>query len=87
VAAEAAGWDPELNDQDMGPILDEVEAGHCPEWKDIADLSLTYRSCWAQRKSLSVRNRILERHLESADGRPNIAQIILHRSRVNDVLI
>jgi hypothetical protein len=43
-AVAAAGWDPtalrrELNDQDIGPILEEVETGQRPEWKDITDSS------------------------------------------------
>jgi hypothetical protein len=37
-AVAAAGWDPgalrtELNDKDIGPILEEVETGQRPEWK------------------------------------------------------
>jgi hypothetical protein len=63
-----AGWDPvalrseQLNDPDIGPILQEVKAGQRPEWKDIVDRSLTYKSYWAQWKSLAVRNGILERN-------------------------
>jgi hypothetical protein len=48
VTAEAAGRHPELNDQDMGPILNEGETGQCPEWEDITNLSPTYKSYWAQ---------------------------------------
>jgi hypothetical protein len=61
----AAGWDPaalrrgELNDQNIGPILEEIETGQRPEWKDIADCSLTYKSYWAQYKSLAMRNGML----------------------------
>jgi hypothetical protein len=41
-AVAAAGWDPaalrteQLNDQNVGPILEEVETRQRPEWKDIA---------------------------------------------------
>jgi hypothetical protein len=34
----------QLNDPDIGPILQEVETGQRPEWKDIADRSPTFRS-------------------------------------------
>jgi hypothetical protein len=72
-AVPAAGWDPsilrmkQLNDQDIGPILEE-ETGQRPEWKDIATHSPTYKSYWTQLKSIAVRNGILQRHWESADG-------------------
>jgi hypothetical protein len=52
----------QLSDQDMGPILEEVEAGQRPEWKDIADPSPTYKGYWAQWKSLAGRDGILEHH-------------------------
>jgi hypothetical protein len=90
-AVAAVGWDPaalsteQLNDPDIGCILQEVETGQRPEWKDIADRSPTYKSYWAQWKSLAVRNGILERNWEFANGRPQIAQIVLPRSRVKDV--
>jgi hypothetical protein len=67
----AVGWDPvtlrteQLNDPDIGPILQEVETGQRPEWKDIADRSPTYKSYWAQWNSLAVTNGILERNWES----------------------
>jgi hypothetical protein len=64
----------------------EVETGQRPKWKDIADRSLTHKSYWAQRKSHAVRNGILERNWESVDGRSKIAQIVLPRSRMNEVL-
>jgi hypothetical protein len=57
-AVAAPGWDPatlrmeQLNDPDIGPILQEVETGQRPEWKDITDCSPTYKSYWAQWKSL-----------------------------------
>jgi hypothetical protein len=90
MAVAASGWDSaalrsELNDQDIGLVLQEVETGQCPEWKDMADRSPTYKSYWAQWKSVAVSD-ILERHWESADGRSKTAQTILPRSRVNDVL-
>jgi hypothetical protein len=49
----------------MGPLLQEVEAGQRPEWKDIADRSPTYKGYWAQWKSLVVRDGVLERLWES----------------------
>jgi hypothetical protein len=44
-AVEAADWDPaalrteQLNDQNIGPILEEAETGQCPELKCIANSS------------------------------------------------
>jgi hypothetical protein len=91
-AIATGGWDSatlrteQLNDPDIGPILQDVETGRRPEWKDITDRSPTYKSYWAQWKSLAVRNGILEHNWESANGRSKIAQIILPWSRVKDVL-
>jgi hypothetical protein len=48
----AAGWDPaalrleQLNDQFVGSILEEVGTGERQKWKDIADHSPTFESCW-----------------------------------------
>jgi hypothetical protein len=89
---DGAGWDPvvlrmeKLNDPDIGPILQEIETGQRPARKNIADRSPTYKCYWAQWKSLAVRNGILERNWESANGRSKIAQIVVPRSRVKDVL-
>jgi hypothetical protein len=91
-AVAAASWDPvalrweQLNDKDIGTILEEEETGRRPERKDIADRSPTYKSYWNQWKSLAVRNGILERHCESTNRQPKIAQINLPRCRVNDML-
>jgi hypothetical protein len=78
-AVATAGWD-------IGPILEEVETRQLPEWKDIADHSPTYKSYWAQWKSLTVRNGILEHHWESDNGQSKIVQTVLSQSRVNDML-
>jgi hypothetical protein len=74
-----------LNDPGIEPILQEVETGQL-KWKDIADRSPTYKSYWAQWKSLAVRNGILQRNWESANGQSQIAQVVIPRSRVQDVL-
>jgi hypothetical protein len=93
IAVAAAGWNPvtlrteQLNNQGIGPILEEVKARQCPEWKDIANRSPMYKSYWAQWKSLTVRNGILECHRESIDGQSKIAKRILSWRRVNDMLI
>jgi hypothetical protein len=91
-AAATDGWDraalrrEQLADQDVGHIPQEVEAGQRPEWKDIADRSPIYKSYWAQRKSLAVRDGVLERNWESAAGRMKTAQIVLPPSKVKEVL-
>jgi hypothetical protein len=39
----------QLNDQSIGPILEEVETGQCPELKDIDDHGPTFESYWTKR--------------------------------------
>jgi hypothetical protein len=75
-----------LNDQDLGPILEKIETGNLPGWKDIPSRSPAYKSYLDQWNSLAVRNGILERHWKYASRQPKIAQIILRRNRVNGVL-
>jgi hypothetical protein len=88
----APGWGPatlrteQSNDPDIGRILREMKTGQRPEWKNIADRSPTYKSYWDQWKSLAVRNGILQRNWESADGRCTVAQIVMPLSKVKDVL-
>jgi hypothetical protein len=67
-AVAAAALRKELNYQDIGPILEEVETGKRTEWKDVAYRSPTYKGYCVQWKSLTVRNGILQRHWESVDG-------------------
>jgi hypothetical protein len=49
-AVAAASWDSvalrseQLQDPDVGPLLQEAETGKRPQWKDIADRSSTYKS-------------------------------------------
>jgi hypothetical protein len=76
----------QLNDQDMGPILEEVEAEQHPEWKDIADHNPTYKGYWAKWKSLAVRDGILKRHWESTNGQSKAAHVLLPRCKVKEVL-
>jgi hypothetical protein len=57
-----------------------------PRMKRHPDLSPTYKSYWAWRKSLAVRKDILEHHWESTDRWSQVVQTILPHSRVNDVL-
>jgi hypothetical protein len=48
-AVAASDWDTaalrteQPNDQNTGPILQKVETGQHPEWKDILDRSPTYK--------------------------------------------
>lgn len=41
----------QLSDHDVGLVLQEVEAGQCPEWKDTANCSHTYKSYCANENS------------------------------------
>jgi hypothetical protein len=49
-AVAAAGWYPvalrteQVNNQDIRPILEEVEIRQCPECKDITERSPIYKS-------------------------------------------
>lgn len=79
-------WDPavlrmdHLNDQDMGPILQEGETGQHP---DIADYSPIYKGYWTQWKSVTVRDGILEQHWSPPR---DAAQIVLPQCKVKEVL-
>jgi hypothetical protein len=55
----------QLDDNDVGQIPQEVEAGQRPEWRDIDNRNLISTSCWAQWNSLLVRDGVLEFHWES----------------------
>jgi hypothetical protein len=57
----------QLDDNDMGPILQEVKAGECPKWEAIADCCPIHKGYWAQQNSLVVRDVTLGLHWESAD--------------------
>jgi hypothetical protein len=75
-----------LADDDIGQLLQEVEAGQRPEWRDISDRSPVYKTYWAQWKSLAVRDGVLERHWESADGKTKTAHTVIPRGKVREVL-
>jgi len=75
-----------LADNDIGPLMRELEAGRPPEWKDISDQGPIYKSYWAQWKSLVLRNGVLVRHWESTDGKKKTAQVVIPRSKVKEVL-
>jgi len=66
VAAELHSVE-EWRSEFVGPLLRVMEAGQCPEWRDISDRSPFYKSYWAQWKYLVVRDGVLECHRESAD--------------------
>jgi hypothetical protein len=46
----------------------------------------TCKTYWAKWKFLTVRNGVLERNWESANGQSQIAQIVIPRSRVKDMV-
>jgi hypothetical protein len=60
----------------------ELEAGQCPKWRDVSEWGPIYKSLWAQWKSLAVRDSVLERHWESADGKKEMAQRVVPRNKV-----
>jgi hypothetical protein len=92
-AATANGWDQQalrrkqLADNYVGPLMQEVEAGQRPKWKDVSDWSPIYKSYWAQWKFLEVRDGMLERHWELADRKKKMAQIVISHNKVKEVLV
>jgi hypothetical protein len=76
----------QFNDHDVGQIQQEVEAGQHPEWKDIADRSPVYKRTWDQFNSPVVKDGVLKRHWESADGRTKTVQTALARREVKVLL-
>jgi hypothetical protein len=62
-----------------------METGQRPEWRDIDDQSTIYKSYWAQWKSLAVRDSMLERHWELADGN-KMDRVVIARSKMKEVL-
>jgi hypothetical protein len=74
----------QLADNDLGPLMREMEAGQRPEWKDISDRGPIYKSYWVQWKSVALRNGVLVRHWESADRK--MTQVVIPNSRVKEVL-
>jgi hypothetical protein len=65
----------------------EMEAGQCPEWRDISGWGPIYKSYWALWKSLAVRDGMLEHDWESADGTNKMAQIVIPCSKLKEVLV
>jgi hypothetical protein len=92
VVAPADGWDhqdlrrEQLADNDLGPLIREIEAGRRPEWRDISNRGPIYKSYWAQWKSFALRDGVLVRRWESADGRKKTAQVVVPQSKVEEVL-
>jgi hypothetical protein len=66
---------------DVRQILQEVEAGQRPEWKDILTVAPS-TNVTVPSGTLVVRDGVLECHWESANGRTKTAQIVLPRSKV-----
>jgi len=79
VTATADGWDQQalrteqLADNDLGPLIQEIDTGRRPEWRDISNRGPIYKSYWAQWKSLALMDGLLMRHWESADGKKKTA--------------
>lgn len=78
--------DEQLHNHDVGQIQQEVETVQRSEWKDTADYSHFYKSCWAQWNSLAVRDGVLEHNWELTDRRTKTAQIVLPSRKVKEVL-
>jgi len=90
--AAANGWDQQalreqMADNDLGPLIREMEAGQRPEWRDISEQGLVYKSYWAQWNSFVLKDGVLERHWESADEKEKTAQIVIPHSKVKEVLV
>jgi hypothetical protein len=75
-----------LADNNLGPLIREIEAGQHPEWRDISSWGPIYKSYWAQWESLALSDGVLVRHWEMADRKKKTAQVVIPQSKVKEVL-
>jgi hypothetical protein len=83
VAAElhsAEEWRSEF----VGPLLWAMEAGQCPEWRDISDRSPIYKNYWTQWKSLVVKVACWN---ITGNQLTETAQIAIPCSKVKEILV
>jgi hypothetical protein len=59
----------------------EAEVREIPEWRHNGERSPTYNDYWNLWNSLEVGDGMLERRLESADGRFNRVEVIFPEAR------
>jgi hypothetical protein len=87
VTAITDGWDcTDLRRKPLydyvGLILQEVEPGEFPKWKDIGDCSPICKSYWARGDSLVVRDSVPKFSCESAKGVSKRVQTVPFWSKV-----
>jgi transposase InsO family protein len=79
--------DKQLADKDIAPIYRMVEsAQNRPDWDVVAPLSETAKTLWRQFDRLVIRNGVLMRRFEKADGQSHVWQIIMPRAVRSDFL-
>jgi len=76
----------QLEDNDLGTLIREMEAGRRPEWRDISDRGPVYKGYSAQWNSFVLRDGVLERHWELADRKEKKAQVVTNHSKMKEVL-
>lgn len=79
--------DSQVEDPEIRPIISFMESGDPkPTWQDIAPFSPTTKRYWNLWDSLELRNGVLYRRWEDADGKSSRLQLLLPKSRVKEVL-
>ncbi len=76
----------QLEDPDLGLLMQWKEKDRRPSWGEIASLPPSVKLYWAQWQSIVVENGLLKRILESEDGTQQKQQLLIPRKRVPDVL-
>lgn len=73
-------------DPDLKVVLGWKRTGRRPSWNEIAHLSPTLKTYWAQWNSLVIEDGVLRRVLESADGSERKRQLLVPKKRIPEVL-
>lgn len=85
-ADDASVQTKQRDDQDISEIIQWIEKGQRPQWKDLAEFSTIIKSYWAQWHSLQLVDGTLYRNWEAADGKSSRLQLVLPQSEVPKVL-
>jgi predicted aspartyl protease len=75
------------DDTDLKPLIQLMKDGATrPLWNQVANYSSVTKCYWAQWDSLVMQNGLLHRKWESTNGNESHLQVIVPRSKVNEVL-
>ena len=67
-------------------VMEWKDRGERPEWNSITDQNSVVKCYWNQWDSLVLKDGVLHRRWESADGQSHRLQLILPRKRIPEVL-